>query len=494
MSEYGITDKGFVIKRLDTILEEIHSDLTDGFGTDTRLVGTSFLNTLATTFAGQIADLWETAQDSYYAKYPATATGISLDNAVQFGGIKRAPARRSVYPIHCTGDDGTVVYEDTYISTETTPEIRLFSAESFTITRENFNEEQISVAVAATGVYIVNINGKAYTYASQGDDINALLAGLKKSIIPDGYEVTVVEDYIEIKDKLKTRSNTLVLTDNLTTRKVTTVANFFTEDYGKITLPNGIVTKIVNNVAGFDKVTNLAEPVYGRAKETDVELRQSYIAKSALRSNTMIDSITAELLNNVRNVESASGFENVTDITDSRGLPPHSIEIIVEGGNSDEIASAILKRKAGGIQTYGEIEVIVPSKYGDNIPIRFNRPEYLYTYINIVLHVDKDNISGNYRLVTTESILEYGRMLKAGDDLMIQPLSNSIYNNVSGIEMIDIKVAYSAAENVVPSENEYKYSNIKTDTRHKILISKSRISIKAVYFDGSKEVELDEHI
>ena len=64
MSEYGITDKGFVIKRLDTILEEIHSDLTDGFGTDTRLTGTSFLNTLVTTFAGQIADLWETAQDS----------------------------------------------------------------------------------------------------------------------------------------------------------------------------------------------------------------------------------------------------------------------------------------------------------------------------------------------------------------------------------------------------------------------------------------------
>jgi len=37
-------------------------------------------------------------------------------------------------------------------------------------------------------------------------------------------------------------------------------------------------------------------------------------------------------------------------------------------------------------------------------------------------------------------------------------------------------------------------AHIKTDTRHKILISKSRISIKAVYFDGSKEVELDEHI
>ena len=83
MPEYGVTDEGFVLKRLDTIMEEVHADLTAGFGVDTRLNGSSFLNTLVTTFCGQIADLWETAQDSYYAKFPATATGVNLDNAVQ---------------------------------------------------------------------------------------------------------------------------------------------------------------------------------------------------------------------------------------------------------------------------------------------------------------------------------------------------------------------------------------------------------------------------
>ena len=117
-------------------------------------------------------------------------------------------------------------------------------------------------------------------------------------------------------------------------------------------------------------------------------MRQSYIAKSALRSNTMIDSIIAELLNNVANVESASGYENDTDMTDSRGLPPHSIEIIVEGGDNYEIAGAILRRKAGGIQTYGNVEVPVPGNYGDAIMVRFNRPEYLYTWLKVTLHGD----------------------------------------------------------------------------------------------------------
>ena len=36
MAEYGVTDKGFNIKRLDTIMEEIHTDLTEAFGFDTR--------------------------------------------------------------------------------------------------------------------------------------------------------------------------------------------------------------------------------------------------------------------------------------------------------------------------------------------------------------------------------------------------------------------------------------------------------------------------
>ncbi len=38
MSDYGVTNQGFVLKRMDTILEEIHSDLTEGFGVDTPVV------------------------------------------------------------------------------------------------------------------------------------------------------------------------------------------------------------------------------------------------------------------------------------------------------------------------------------------------------------------------------------------------------------------------------------------------------------------------
>lgn len=477
MAEYGVTDKGFNIKRLDTIMEEIHTDLTEAFGFDTRLTKPSFLDTLITTFSYQISDLWETAQDNYYAKYPATATGVSLDNAVQYGGIRRAANKRTSYRLHCTGDDGTYVREEAIVATNTSPEVRLKNADEFEITRDAFNRVSIKVASAEVGVYSVTINGSQYSFSSPDGVEEDIITGLAKAITDDGYTITAKDNTLTIEDKTISRSNVLILSDNLTTSSVTVIATFLTEEYGKVTLPYGIVTKMVNNVTGFTAVTNLLEPTYGRKQESDIELRQSYIAKSALRSNTMIESIVGELLNNIENVESASGYENDTDYVDSRGLPPHSIEIIVEGGDNSEIAQAILRRKAGGIQTYGSIEVGVPGVYGDTIPVRFNRPDYLYTWLKVVLHGDKSQLPTNYASLTIQALISDGAEFVAGTNLLTQLLNDGIYDAVAGLTYVEIYTAYGTSSIYVPEVSDYKQKNIIVTSRQKVLIDEKRIEV-----------------
>lgn len=477
MAEYGVTDKGFNIKRLDTIMEEIHTDLTEAFGFDTRLTKPSFLDTLITTFSYQISDLWETAQDNYYAKYPATATGVGLDNAVQYGGIRRAANKRTSYRLHCTGDDGTYVREEAIVATNTSPEVRLKNADEFEITRDAFNRVSIKVASAEVGVYSATINGSQYSFSSPDGVEEDIITGLAKAITDDGYTITAKNNTLTIEDKTISRSNVLILSDNLTTSSVTVIATFLTEEYGKITLPYGIVTKMVNNVTGFTAVTNLLEPTYGRKQENDIELRQSYIAKSALRSNTMIESIVGELLNNIENVESASGYENDTDYVDSRGLPPHSIEIIVEGGDNSEIAQAILRRKAGGIQTYGSIEVGVPGVYGDTIPVRFNRPDYLYTWLKVVLHGDKSQLPTNYASLTIQALISDGAEFVAGTNLLTQLLNDGIYDAVAGLTYVEIYTAYGTSSTYVPESSDYKQKNIIVTSRQKVLIDEKRIEV-----------------
>lgn len=478
MSDYGITNKGFVLKRMDTILEEIHSDLTEGFEFDTRLQRPSFLDVLVTTFAGQIADLWETAQDSYYAKYPATATGINLDNAVQYGGIRRETNQRSVYPLHCTGEDGTFIREEATVATNTSPEIRLYAANEFQITREAFNSVDVAVAVLQASIYTVTINGEQYNYTSADVDEAAVIQGLKAAITNSEYVVTVEDgNTLRIVDTIKTRNNTLVLSDNLTTRSVTTIAQFFTEEYGRIVLPTGIVTKMINNITGFESVINLLEPTYGRMAETDIELRQSYIGKSAIRSTRMIDSICSQLINNVPNVESATGYENNTDYTDEEGRPPHSVEIIVDGGDETKIASIILDKKAAGIQTFGKITVSVATKYGDSVPISFNRPEYVYVWMKVTLDAEQSYLPTNYANLVVNSIIKDALKLQSGDNMLSQTFNDGIYSTVGGVTYIDIKCASTTSKDHIPANSEYTKVNVPITSRQKAVISDTRIEV-----------------
>ncbi|MCD7826357.1 MAG: hypothetical protein LUH14_10420 [Clostridiaceae bacterium] len=480
MAEYGVTDKGFVIKRLDVILEELHSELSEQFGFNTRLDSQSFLNVLITTCGGKFAELWEVLQDSYYAKYPSTAEGANLDNAVQYGGIRRSPNKYSYYKLHCTGDDGTVVREGAVVATNTAPQKKLAAVSEFEITRDNFNCASVRVAAAAEGeIYSVSINGVQYSYTSSSDDELSIIKGLYSVVAPDGYTVSVNESDItlDISDETTARSGILVLSDNLTTSSVTVLADFATVDYGKLIFPNGTITVMVTNISGFNEVNNLISPTYGRIQETDVELRHSYIAKSAIRSTRMIDSICSQLINNVDNVESATGYENDTDDTDEEGRPPHSVEIIVDGGDEAEIASIILEKKAAGIQTYGDITVSVATEYGDSVPISFNRPEYIYVWMKVTLDADSSYLPTNFANLTIDSIVEDAAQLQAGDNLLSQTFNEGIYTTVGGVTYVDIKCASTTSKDYIPTDDEYTKVNVTVTSRQKIVVSDTRIEV-----------------
>ena len=114
MGQYGVTDNGFVIKRMDVIMEEIHQDLTNGFGYNTRLLRPSFLDTLVTTFSAQIYDLWETAQKDYYSKYvlfsmeacPEVGRSVAYTPCIVPEMTERKSEPESLLqPIHCRSAD-----------------------------------------------------------------------------------------------------------------------------------------------------------------------------------------------------------------------------------------------------------------------------------------------------------------------------------------------------------------------------------------------------
>ena len=479
MSNYGITDEGFSIKRMNDVMTEVHSDLSKGFGFDTSQGPSRFLDVLVTTFSNQIAEIWEELQDTYYAMYPSTATGKNLDYAGQFLGIKREEQQQSLYKIHCTGLDETTIPSGTVIQTSTNPSVRLYNKSEGVITSTECNSLNIRVANVESGTYYISIGSETYEISNTSDTDTDILNALLEAIDCDGIIMSIDEDndynvlHIEQSDEATTM--VVEMSANLTTTSVTSIIAFYTEDYGKIVLADNVVTKIVTSTEGFKSCNNVITPIYGREEETDDEYRLSYIAKSMIRSQTMVESITSELLENVGGVETATGHSNDTDEEDENGLLPHSVEIIVEGGDDYEIAEAILRKKAGGIATNGSEYVEVEGIYGDVIPIRFNRPQKLYTWIKVEL--TGTHLPSNYEDVVKESVLNFVSNLSAGDDLLIQKVDNEIYNAMAGVTFVDISVAYSTESDYTPQASDYEVSNVVATLRQAVVTSESMIEV-----------------
>ena len=376
MATYGLTPQGPNIKRLDIILEEMHEEMSKKLGVNTRQNPQSILNHIMTNIADRIAELWEFGDEVYNSQYPSTAESSSLDNAAQFGGTTRGMPAKSYYSILCTGLDGTVIPAGTLIASDTNPAINLTNQQQGRITRSAFNKAVVVLAGEGDNSTLsIVLNDELYS-ANSLEALASAIHDNKFKVRCDGGKLTV-----EAVDEAG--SNTMVLSGNLTTETVSSIIQFGTEEYGDIFVPNGVITKIVKTVAGLESVSNVGSYIAGRLTETDVDFRRSYIDKIYNRSSAMLESIRSAILENVQGVESVAPYENDTNVTDEMGRPPHSVEIVVDGGSATEIARQILNTKAGGISTYGSVETVLPGVYGEDITIRFNRPAHVFVWFQV---------------------------------------------------------------------------------------------------------------
>lgn len=562
--KYGVTPTGFVKKRLDTIIDEIHDSLTKDWGVNTRNNPKSYLNVLITDFADKIAELWEVAEESYLAKYPATAEGMSLDHAAEYGGSTREQAAPSYYSIKCTGENGTEIPEGTLLETETKPVIQL----------KNYNKSSIStdsccrVKLYSTGSgsnYGLNID-KAYAYAATnlcnpsaaniaavnawtewhdaylewlqinresymaehsdateadliaafnaysgyttpvetviqpGSDTNSLMYLLTHDSAHNGtlYTVEYVEpSLLEGRESLiidfGDSSHEVELSTNLYPAEVTSVNTFGTVDTGDIDIATGRAVSdtsdipsinIKSSVAGFKSVEAIEGYISGRKLETDTEFRKSYIDKIFIRSRTMLESITSAILQNVPEVKACKAFQNDTHVY-QKHRPPHSVEVVVECSNSDElykeIAEQIMATKAAGIQTcnclglvfdnatgtWGPIsglaaagndpklspyavEVEVDDDYGYKVPIRFTLP--VEFKIGVTVNCTRDRREEAYSSNTEDLIRNVIKQninsLGIGEALIPDKFLYKLYQEVPGFLKFEIQLSYDWIEYV----------------------------------------------
>ena len=493
MPEYGLTSTGPNVKRLDVIEDQIHTELSEKWGVNTRQNPESFLCHLIRNIADQIADLWAYGSDVYYSQFPNSAEGKNLDTAVQYGGIIRERAKKSYYRILCTGIDGTTIPSGTIIASDTNPPVNLTISEDAKITSANVNQARIVIAEPrTTSTLSVLLNDVLYSFAplaTNTDDEN--LAGLATQLNgATGFSCAVDSEnssVIVLTADDPISSNSMVLSENLTTETIGSVILFATVDDGDILVPSGVINKVVRAVVGLQSVENVGDYIAGRQQETDTELRQSYVDKIFKRSSAMVESIRSNILDRVQGVESCAVYENDTNEVDDFGRWPHSVEVIVDGTfDSTEMAQTILDTKAGGISTYadmdnGGVEVTLPGDYGEDIIIRYGRPIPVYVFYKVYVKFNSGmNVPGNYQELVENTILECMSKLKAGDDVTPQRFLQSLYNTVPGVDYFLMEMAHTTNSATVPSAGQYTDMIVSITPRQRAVTDEGRITVGLV--------------
>jgi uncharacterized phage protein gp47/JayE len=199
---------------------------------------------------------------------------------------------------------------------------------------------------------------------------------------------------------------------------------------GPLPAYSGTLTVIDTPVDGLTSVTNPADHfVLGAELEKDPPLKIRREQELRAQGNAAVEAIRQKVLA-VDNVLQVYVFENDTDDTDGDGLPPHSIEVVVNGGDADEIRAAIYAAKGGGIYTHGTTSGTLVDSQGFTKTVRFTRPTTVPIYVvlhDVTYDADEYPIDGDDQIKA--AIVAYGlERYQIGTDVHGSPLSAQAFS------------------------------------------------------------------
>ncbi|EJQ2136127.1 baseplate J/gp47 family protein [Escherichia coli] len=186
---------------------------------------------------------------------------------------------------------------------------------------------------------------------------------------------------------------------------------------GSVAAMAGTITTINTPTRGWVSVTNPAAATVGTPAETDAELRIRQSQSVALPSITPFEALDGAV-SNVTGVTRHKLYENDTGSEDGNGLPPHSVAVIVDGGDVTDIAQAIRGNKGQGTATHGTTSVTVPDKYGNPHVIKFSRSSDVPVYARIKLKVFTGYTSQIGQQIQ-QDISDYINSLTIGDSVLL---------------------------------------------------------------------------
>lgn len=218
---------------------------------------------------------------------------------------------------------------------------------------------------------VVKINGITRAPDSYGQ-VNLVITGVVGTIITNG----------QARDS---NGNVWRLPSTVTIPSGGTITVTATaRDKGDIRAEPNTVTTIGTPTAGWNTVNNPAAATPGNPVETDAMLRRRQAASTALPAQSILGALDGAI-KAVTGVTAVRIYVNDTGATDANGIPAHHLACVVYGGDSTEIATAIMQKRSPGVGLHGTTTVALTNNVSQPENIKFTVPTLVTAKTNINL-------------------------------------------------------------------------------------------------------------
>ncbi len=196
-----------------------------------------------------------------------------------------------------------------------------------------------------------------------------------------------------------------------------TDVTFQAERPGPIEAAINALSVIVENILGWDTITNPAAATLGALVHSDNEARIVRRVDLALQARATPAAVIANV-SAVAGVQSLAFRENITGATaiiDGITLVEHSVWVAVSGGSNRDIALALLESKTAGANWNGSVtESITDPTSNQAYTVRFDRPTTTNVLIRVTIR-DLNSIDSPFTAVR-QSILRYAAGQISGEE------------------------------------------------------------------------------
>ena len=232
------------------------------------------------------------------------------------------------------------------------------------------------------------------------------------------------------------------------------------EKIGSILAQMGTVNQIGKPTRGWQSVINETTSQLGVSVESDVKLRQRQALSVAIPSQSKIDGIKGAIFG-LAGVSRCKTYENNESKVDALGLPPHSVCIVVSGGDAVEIAQIMRAKKSMGCQYFGNTQITVQNTFNEPEQVALYRPNIVNIgfQINMQASTEYTNEIGTD---VKQAIADYVNQLDIGDRITLNKVyvPAGLYGNLDSMTYEILSITIIANDEVVDGDYRLAFNEV----------------------------------